>query len=115
MIIELGIAASIGAIVGFGTRAVLTAGKVAGLDKDIQDCCEDYAHVATENHKLRDKCKSLEGQAWARAAECSEASSAHTRVTDALAAKKARITTLTDIARNQKSVKSGRIIDVLEG
>ncbi|WP_283419216.1 hypothetical protein [Sphingopyxis sp. Geo48] len=40
---------------------------------------------------------------------------AHKRVTDALAAKSARIQTLIDIARNQKSVKSGRIIDVLEG
>ncbi len=44
-----------------------------------------------------------------------DAVTGHKRVTDALAAKSARITTLTDIARNQKSIKSGRILDVLEG
>jgi hypothetical protein len=83
-----------GGFIGFFACALFTAGKVAGLDTDIQDCCEDYARVATGNHELR---------------------GAHTRVTDALAAKNARIATLTELARSQNSVRSGRIIDVLEG
>lgn len=44
-----------------------------------------------------------------------EAVTGHSRAVDALAAKSARIQTLIDIARSQKSIKSGRIIDVLEG
>ncbi|MBB6424977.1 hypothetical protein [Sphingopyxis sp. JAI128] len=40
---------------------------------------------------------------------------AHTRVTDALNATRARIDRLKDIASNQQSVKSRRIIAVLEG
>lgn len=52
---------------------------------------------------------------WEAEAESDEAERAHKRVTDALAAKNARIQTLTDIARSQQSIKSGRIIEVLGG
>ena len=74
------------ALFGFFACAILTAGKVA---------------EARDDPELWD--------------ELCATDAAHKRVTDALAAKNARIQTLTDIARSQQSIKSGRILDVLEG
>lgn len=80
------IAPPVFAMIGFFACAVLTAGQVADAHDD-PDLWDELC--ATD--------------------------AAHKRVTDALAAKNARIQTLTDIARSQQSIKSGRIIDVLEG
>ncbi len=72
-----------GAIFGFLTCAVLTAGKVADAQSD-----DGYD-------------EELEADLWiARHNE---------------GVFRARIQTLTDIARSQQSIKSSRIIDVLEG
>jgi hypothetical protein len=92
-----------GAIVGFGVRAVLTAGKEADAqDMEPAQLRKEYADGWLACFDYGDDLRA-------------EAEAAHARVTDALSAKNARIATLTDIARSQKSVKSGRIIDVLEG
>lgn len=88
------IAPPVFAIFGFLTCAVLTAGKVADLTDE-------------RNQPLVDASAAIE--------QSRELDAAHKRVTDALAAKNARIQTLTNIARSQQSIKSGRIIDVLEG
>lgn len=88
------IAPPVFAMIGFLTCAVLTAGKVD--DAQAEEYTGPYINEAP----------------WQKLAD---ARAAHARVTDALAAKNARIQTLTDIARSQQSIKSGRIIDVLEG
>lgn len=90
-----------GAIFGFLACAVLTAGKVAdatgtGVFKEVDG---EMLPVSVE-------------EMW-EVAQFHQDS--HSRCADALAAKNARIQTLTDIARSQQSIKSGRIIDVLEG
>ena len=76
-----------GAVIGFGVRAALTAGKLADTARDagkIRDISEENEIV------------SYAAESWA--AKACESSAAHARVTDALAAKNARITTLADIA-----------------
>ncbi len=83
-----------GFIAGAGLIAWRAAGKAADLTNK-------------RNQPLIDASAAIE--------QSRELDAAHARVTDALAAKNARIATLTDIARSQQSVKSGRIIDVLEG
>lgn len=84
------IAPPVFAIFGFLTCAVLTAGKV-----DDADALTLRAERAEANRDY-----------WV--AECD-------MIADASAAKSARIQTLTGIARSQQSIKSGRIIEVLEG
>lgn len=85
--IEIVIATFVGGMIGFGVCAVLTAGKVADVD----------------------------GQSDLVARKALEFYDAHTRATDALNATRARIDRLKDVASNQQSVKSGRIIAVLSG
>lgn len=91
------IAPPVFAMIGFFACAVLAMGRVA----------DDHSGAWIEGYNVGFADGFLDGDSGNTAA--------HTRVTDALAAKNARIQTLTDIARSQQSIKSGRIIDVLEG
>lgn len=94
MIIEIAIATSVGGIIGFGACAVLTAGKVADAQGNA-DLWEQSEQTCSKHFD--------------------EVSAAHALCSDSRNTLLARIDRLKDIASNQQSVKSRRIIAVLEG
>lgn len=92
--IELIASASLGGIVGFFTCAMMTMSKVADADQAWQDE-NDFVNLVREKKD--------------------EALLAHARATDRGNTLQARIDRLKSIAASQQSVKSGRIVAVLEG
>lgn len=92
--IDLIAAAGIGGLIGFGVRAVLTAGKVGDYD----------SALATS-----------EGNADRWASEYELADAAHTRCSDALATNTRRLAKIRELADSPQTIRKADVRAVLNG
>lgn len=101
--IEIIASASVGATVGFLTCAFLAAGKVNDLQDQRDEALDAKAAEILPHVNL------------IIAKQAAEATSAHARCADSRNTLLSRIDRLRSIALSQQSVKSGRIVAVLNG
>lgn len=92
--IDLIAAAGIGGIIGFGTCAVLTAGKIGDLQEDVRGWFLNY----------QDECD-----------DRFEAVEAHTRCADALGTTQRKLSAIRDLLDTPRTIRKGELAAVLDG
>lgn len=101
--LDLIAAASVGGIVGFGICAVLTAGKVADLERDVRLTRDvKVAEILPQANQII-------------AAEAKEARDAHTRCADALTCTQRKLSAIRDLLDTPQTIRKADLRDVLDG
>lgn len=101
MLIEIGIAAGIGGIVGFGVCALFTNGKVDDLALKLW---EAEMEAATENELGFDRIRELR-----------ESRAAHTRCADALTTTQRKLSAIRGLLDKPRTIRKGELASILDG